>query len=268
VTFAIVLLGILSLIALEQLAIVAMESMNHKDHASDDGHGHAHSIKKIELTKSVADNDHGHDHGHASVSEEHEHDQNCACDLSQEAFVPELTAAVEHNHTHAHSMHLILDQNRSRAFIKALVMEASIATHSIIIGFALGAYSAAEVSTVEALMIAYAFHQYFEGVSLGVVISVAKFQPLSATILAVIFALTVPVGIIIGMTTTSSAEGDIARDVANAFAAGSLLYNGLIEMAAEDFADPMLSKKPILKLSMILAMFLGSFCMALLAFWA
>jgi solute carrier family 39 (zinc transporter), member 1/2/3 len=266
VSFAIVLLGILMLIALEQIAIMAMASMSKPASA----HTVSRNYKKeTELINVV--HDHGHDHtSHNDQKVEHQHDHTCSCDLSQEAFV-QPTDHTHHghgDHTHAHSMHLIVDSNHRRAFIKAMIMEASIATHSIIIGFALGSYTATEVSTIEALMIAYAFHQFFEGISLGVVVSMAKFQVLPSTVLALIFALTVPVGIIIGITTTSSAEGDIVRDIANAFAAGSLLYNGLIEMAAEDFADPQLAKKPSLKLSMIVAMFAGAFCMALLAYWA
>ena len=82
------------------------------------------------------------------------------------------------------------------------------------------------------------------------------------------FALTLPVGIIIGWNTTSTNQGDVVKSIASSLATGSLIYTGLIEMLAEDFSEPELMKRPFLKLQMYFALFLGVFFLALLANWA
>ena len=51
-------------------------------------------------------------------------------------------------------------------------------------------------------------------------------------------------------------------------AAGSLIYKGLIGMAAEDFSDPILLLFPVVKTQMFVAMCLGAVFMAVLAIWA
>ena len=58
------------------------------------------------------------------------------------------------------------ESNSKKAFVKAIVLESSVAVHSIIIGFDLGTLgSEADVPTIRVLMIALALHQFFEGIS-------------------------------------------------------------------------------------------------------
>lgn len=171
-------------------------------------------------------------------------------------------------HIHTHSLDMVADYDASKAFFKSLIMEISIAIHSVIIGFDMGALGNDDLMTIRALMIAFVFHQFFEGVGLGSVISETRLSLATIAAFALFFSSTLPMGVVIGMTTSESSAGVIIREVANALAAGSLLYTGLVEMAAEDFADPILRSKPFLKLEMIVAMFMGAFFMALLANWA
>ena len=76
-------------------------------------------------------------------------------------------------------------------FSKLVIFEASIALHSVIIGFNLGVLDENSLSTIKALMIALAFHQFFEGFSLGTIISELDLFPLNNFILALIFSMTV-----------------------------------------------------------------------------
>lgn len=54
-----------------------------------------------------------------------------------------------------------------RALLKAYVLEGAIAVHSIIMGVSLGSMQEDELDNIKILMIAYAFHQFLEGISLG-----------------------------------------------------------------------------------------------------
>ena len=250
-TFAIVLLAITLMVGMEQLSIFMMTLVgtSNKDKT-------ASNISLVPTQENVVDmnatfDGHSHDHDHENKLESvHEH--NC-----------------EHGHTHTHSAHLIADENANRAIVKAVIMEFSIAVHSIIIGFDLGLLQSSDLITIKALMIAFAFHQFFEGLSLGVSFLVGGFSLKMNIIFTLFFSSTLPIGIIIGMTTSSmsTTESNI-KVIASSFAAGALLYNGLVEMAGEEFSDPSLSKRPVLKLLMFMAMFIGGFCMALLAYWA
>ena len=57
--------------------------------------------------------------------------------------------------------------NDPRALLKAYVLEGAIAVHSIIMGISLGSMQNDELSNIKILMIAYAVHQFLEGISLG-----------------------------------------------------------------------------------------------------
>jgi hypothetical protein len=57
--------------------------------------------------------------------------------------------------------------NDPRALLKAYVLEGAIAVHSIIMGVSLGSMQKDELANIKILMIAYAVHQFLEGISLG-----------------------------------------------------------------------------------------------------
>ena len=96
------------------------------------------------------------------------------------------------NREHTHTMHL----PQHSSFVRAIVMDVSIAIHSVIIGVALGVN--VDVTSIRVLMTAYCFHQAFEGVGLGVVISSCDLQRWKKNVLIIIFCLTTPVGIAVG----------------------------------------------------------------------
>jgi solute carrier family 39 (zinc transporter), member 1/2/3 len=165
----------------------------------------------------------------------------------------------------------IVEQRDQRAVVRAIVLETSVAVHSIIIGFGLGSLSRDSVSTIRVLMAALTFHQYFEGVSLGTAVSETKFSQSLSIGLAVVFSCTVPVGVVIGILTErfqDSADGGGVQGFANAIAAGSLIYSCLVEMVAESFMEEALRKLHSLKFFMIVSFTLGVGSMAMLAMWA
>ncbi len=155
-----------------------------------------------------------------------------------------------------------------RAFVKAVVLEVSVAVHSIIIGFGLGSLGEEDVGTIRVLMIALSFHQYFEGVSLGTAICETNLGAFTKTCFAVVFSLTFPVGLVLGIVTENNSTGSSVQGFANAVAAGSLIYSCLVEMVAETFMEHSLRTKHHLKFSMIFSFSLGVAMLAGLAVWA
>jgi solute carrier family 39 (zinc transporter), member 1/2/3 len=126
--------------------------------------------------------------------------------------------------------------------------------HSLVIGFTLALASGADF---ESLVTAILFHQVFEGLSLGIRIAALSpptdpQQPILCwlrPILAPLFALTTPAGILSGLYvfagdghTNASGGGPgskIAEGVLCTIGAGMLIYAACVEMLAADIVlDP------------------------------
>ncbi len=202
-----------------------------------------------------------------------------ACDTSNDTRVvcasetkdePSKNVDIHFAHHHVHTHFENKEFNHSKTLVKALIMESAIAIHSIIIGFDLGVLPKSEVGTIQILTIAFCFHQAFEGLSLGTSVAQTKLGDRYKLFLAFLFALTLPIGIIIGIGVNSEAaeHGETTAAVASAVAAGSLLHSGFIEMIAEDFSDSYLLDNFKLKLKMFFALVVGISIMAILAIWA
>jgi zinc transporter 1/2/3 len=161
--------------------------------------------------------------------------------------------------------------------VKSIVLEVSIAIHSIIIGISFGGLTVDYLIEIKVLMAAFAFHQFFEGISLGTAISESNLKFRTVCIFGVFFALTWCIGAIIGINLASEEEvaqddgyvsqGAVIQSCFEAVAAGSLIYSSLVEMIAEDFSSSELINKPILKFSMLLFLSLGCVAMAVLALY-
>ena len=168
----------------------------------------------------------------------------------------------------------IIKFNNLRSLITLYSMEISISVHSVIIGVGIGLLSGEEnLSTLIPLIVAISFHQFVEGLGLGTnIINSLKFlSTIKVISFVIIFALTCPIGIIIGIMTASQPDSDTktyAKGVTNALAAGSLLYISLAEMVADYFSAPDLIKRPMLKLMMLASFSLGVAALAIIAIWA
>ena len=180
---------------------------------------------------------------------------------------------------HGHAIKLISESNSISVIVKAYMMEISIAIHSIIIGVALGGMAGEDnIQSLQALIIAIAFHQFFEGLGLGTVIASARlhFGTLKIATFALIFSLTVPLGVIIGIFVTNDQtleEGptvtqQYTEGCLNCLAAGIMIYIALVEMIADDFQSASITHNVSLKIKMYAALVMGNLCMAILALWA
>jgi len=174
-----------------------------------------------------------------------------------------------HNHIEIDEDY-VNDGSRFKLFMKLIIFESAIAVHSIIIGFNLGILTDDDLAELKSLMIALAFHQFFEGFSLGTIISSIRNLPFAYNLLfSIIFSITTPIGIIIGLLTTNSAASDHAKGVANGLAGGFLIYAGLVEIRIEEFNKETTKEVRIQQIPlMCLSMVIGAAFMGILAIWA
>ncbi|CAF3617489.1 unnamed protein product [Rotaria sp. Silwood1] len=99
-------------------------------------------------------------------------------------------------HGHSHGLSLLQDSNKHR--VTTYLLELGIATHSILIGVALGTDNGSHFIV---LFITLCFHQFFEAIALGAQISQLNNKSILPAIFMVsFFALTTPVGIAIGIS--------------------------------------------------------------------
>jgi len=170
--------------------------------------------------------------------------------------------------------------------------------HSIVVGLTLAITTGPEFAS---LLIALIFHQLFEGLSLGIrIASLPASRPTPANsinsngssnsnssfgarhlsalkpVLAGLFAVTTPLGIVVGILVFSggSRQGGSVEDelhmrltqgVMSAISAGMLIYAACVEMLAGDFVmDPILWRSGVGRQALaLLSLGAGVVCMAL-----
>ncbi|CCL98502.1 uncharacterized protein FIBRA_00500 [Fibroporia radiculosa] len=196
-------------------------------HAHKPGHRHRHGHSG-----------HGHRHGHG-----HGHSH-----LSMDSW------DVENGHDEG-ADEVEMEIGRKRQVVGILMLEIGIMLHSLVIGITLSITSGSEYTS---LVTAIVFHQLFEGLSLGIRIAtlpaaVAKKSNLSMLkpALALMFAVTTPVGIAVGLGIfepgrSEGAKVTLMRGLMSALSAGMLIYAACVEMLAGDFVmDPHLWRSSI-----------------------
>ncbi|KAH3761897.1 Zinc transporter 4 [Pelomyxa schiedti] len=195
-------------------------------------------------------------------------DSDCKKHMEElEVVTEERMAAVghrlHHHHQHQHSgKSKSAEPEAEQEWIVAHILELGVALHSVIIGLALG--TSTEVADVRALLIALSFHQFFEGIALGVCILEAKLSLLRTVIMVLIFSITTPIGIAVGIgvgSTNRTAEG-----VLESLAAGILLYMSLVDMVSDDFQKT--GEKILSRFALVLAFLFGASAMAIIGMWA
>jgi solute carrier family 39 (zinc transporter), member 1/2/3 len=110
-----------------------------------------------------------------------------------------------------------------------LLSEASISVHSILIGITLGITTGEEIVP---LLIALTFHQFLEGVAIGTAAIYVGMKARSVALLGLIFALTTPVGIAIGIGVRYSFNENnptvlLTQGILDAICGGMLIFLAL-----------------------------------------
>ncbi|KAK8921754.1 hypothetical protein KSP39_PZI020803 [Platanthera zijinensis] len=171
-----------------------------------------------------------------------------------------------------------LDQEELLAKMKqrlvSQVLEIGIIFHSVIIGLTMG--MSQNQCTIRPLVAALAFHQIFEGMGLGGCIAQAGFGVTTVGFMCLMFSVTTPIGILLGMLIfyltgydDSSPNSLILEGLLGSLSSGILLYMALVDLIAVDFFNnKTMSSTPRLKMISYTALVLGSASMSVLALWA
>ncbi|KAJ1970653.1 hypothetical protein H4R35_005738 [Dimargaris xerosporica] len=174
-----------------------------------------------------------------------------------------------HGHTHTPLFH---DQANDSRRITTYLLEFGIALHSVIIGVALGTAQGTEFVS---LLVALCFHQFFEGLALGARIAELSYQsswmPLAN---AMVYAVTTPIGTALGVAIRAVYQARspttlVVQGVLDAVSAGILIYTALVNMMAQEFAQPgFKAQSSATKWSCWTALYLGAIAMSVVGIWA
>ena len=131
-----------------------------------------------------------------AVSHAHSH---CSSDKKEQinqSSDTESNIAHEKQHSHEHI------KSQTEKMVTAVILELGILIHSLIIGITLGVTQ--DDDGFAALLIATCFHQMFEGIALGALVTSTTLKWGSKVLLGIAYPLTTPVGITIGIAIRNS----------------------------------------------------------------
>ncbi|KAI9208936.1 Zinc/iron permease, partial [Polychytrium aggregatum] len=178
---------------------------------------------------------------------------------------PNCEAHMEDEHIHG----LMLMKEKR---IATYILEMGVASHSIIIGVAIGVSRGTEFRS---LLTALTFHQFFEGMALSTVVIDSKFKGRLQTYLLVgFYALTTPLGAAIGIGISAYFNGNgvgflIATGVLDAISGGILIYDALVNIVAIHFSSEQFrGSKTGHQFIQVLCLWLGAALMSLIGLWA
>ncbi|GJN35936.1 hypothetical protein PR202_gb24753 [Eleusine coracana subsp. coracana] len=166
------------------------------------------------------------------------------------------------------------EEARKKQKMVSKVLEIGIVFHSVIIGVTMG--MSQDVCAIRPLVVALSFHQVFEGMGLGGCIAQAGFGMATVGYMCVMFSVTTPLGILLGMAVfhmtgydDSSPNALIMEGILGSLSAGILIYMALVDLISLDFFhNKMMSSSLKLKKASYIALVLGSASMSILALWA
>lgn len=175
------------------------------------------------------------------------------------------------------------EKEKQKQKMVSKLLEVGIIFHSVIIGVTMG--MSQNRCTIQPLIAAVSVHQLFEGMGLGGCIAQAEFGVVSTIYMCLMFSMTTPLGIGLGMVIFKLTGYDennpntlISEGLLGSLSSGILLYMALVNLIAVDFfhddsRTTMLSSWSSsssglsLKKYCYFALVLGFSSMSLLALW-
>ncbi|KAI8830990.1 Zinc/iron permease [Chytriomyces cf. hyalinus JEL632] len=174
--------------------------------------------------------------------------------------------------SHDTDSHTDVSSNDFSKEIATIILECGIMFHSLIVGVTLGVTPDDSYTT---LLIAVAFHQLFEGMALGVLIGTLSMSLTSKRLLCLMYPLTTPLGVAIGITVRHSYNENgtnmiLVQGIFNSLSAGILFYNSYTELMSEEVSHNAHFRgfTTGFKAACFSAMYFGAASMAILAIWA
>ena len=122
-------------------------------------------------------------------------------------------------------------------------------------------------------MFASNLHQFFEGIGLGICLDEAGLSYNKKAIMLTTFSVSAPLGVFfgIGISSLYDPESNVAKwteGLLNAFCAGILIHLGLVDLIAVEFNNEKVQTNLRLISQMMVALFVGTAIMAVMAVWA
>jgi len=161
--------------------------------------------------------------------------------------------------------------------MKAYLLELAIAVHSVLVGLGLGIIDKSP-SDALVLSIALCFHQFFEGIALGMSGVKSQLSRNAAIYMVLIFMVGCPFGVLLGIWAANSMDEDSPTTAwvlgsLNCMAAGTLLEIGCVDMLPTLFShrqghDDEGMPTALVEFARLLSLLLGGVIMAVLAIWA
>ncbi|ETO08552.1 zinc permease family, partial [Reticulomyxa filosa] len=230
-------------------------------------HKHAHAVKSVSDASPTEEHAHHHGHGHAhgDHGHGHNHDHN---------HKPSHDQGADHHHDHDHGIEVLEILQTSSSFVSAMILLLGLSLHNFLESLSLGASN--EYKTLVAISAAICAHHYLASFSLGCAVLKAKKSLRFTWGLALVYGLTEPIGIGIGMAVKSVSESWVSAMLV-CFAAGTFLFVSIVEVMVPAFEkehthleSPKYSPKEEIKheLTKIACVFYGFGLMSLLAVWA
>jgi zinc transporter 1/2/3 len=177
------------------------------------------------------------------------------------------------HHGHSHGVAMFLDDaSRMRKKVSVFIFEIGVAVHSVIVGIELGVATGKEFMP---LLLAVAFHQFFEGIAVGASAMTAMTSIKSLLLTALAYSLSTPLGIFIGIIISStysptSSTALWVQGTFDAMAGGILIYTGIVELLNNQYtANAEFHNKPGSARALNYAfLYLGSAAMSIVGLWA
>ncbi|EPS37356.1 hypothetical protein H072_8974 [Dactylellina haptotyla CBS 200.50] len=271
----IALMAVFSLFFVELLA-TSFATLVNSDDGHGHGHSHSHSHEKHRQTSLPGEDHLGHVRKHQSVENAR------GAEDSSGGSIDALSVAISTGlppQTNPHDLERALEaaEDYASQLISVFIFEFGVVFHSVIIGLTL----AVTGDNFTTLYIVLVFHQTFEGLALGTRLAVVPFSKARRStpyIMAVVYGLSTPLAIAIGLAarksyTASGTKAILVQGIFDAISAGILLYTGLIELMAHEFLfsetfRPVKRGKRRRLFAAYACMMLGAGLMALLGYWA
>ncbi|RKP37516.1 Zinc/iron permease [Dimargaris cristalligena] len=200
-----------------------------------------------------------HDHSHHPQAHDHNTNGHQVLELHSQ-------------HTHVHGGAFFSGAENETRRSSTYILEVGIAMHSVLIGLALGTASGTEFTS---LFIALVIHQFFEGFALGSRLAELVFKRSAVPVAsALIFAITTPIGVAIGMGVHSSYQANspanlVTQGVLDSIAAGILLYSALVNLIAQEFSQASFYRQSKVRRALFfISMYTGAAVMAIIGIWA
>ena len=131
---------------------------------------------------------------------------------------------------HHHDDHIA--EHLHGSLVAALMLLVALSVHSFLAGLSVGIVDTAD--EIYSTAVAIVVHKVFAGYALGSTMAAGDLSVVRCIVLATVFSLSTPTGILVGMGLSSFDEESFAVGIVQAMVAGTFLYVSIMEVATKE----------------------------------